>query len=117
MFMAMRDVMHSSQGTGRASGRGATYEIAGKTGTAQVIGIAQNEEWDAAQVQERHQDHALFVGFAPLDDPQIALAVVVENGVGGSSTAAPIARKIFDAYLLDQYEQPAPEVSSAVPAN
>jgi len=109
MFMAMRDVMHSSQGTGRASGRNASYEIAGKTGTAQVIGIAQNEEWDASQVEERHQDHALFIGFAPMEDPQIALAVVVENGIGGSTTAAPIARKIFDAHLLEQYEEPAEE--------
>lgn len=112
MFKAMRDVMHSTKGTGRSAGKDAPYEIAGKTGTAQVVGIAQNEEWDASKVQERHQDHALFIGFAPVEEPRIAVAVVVENGIGGGSTAAPIARKIFDAYLLDQYEEPASEESS-----
>ncbi|WP_255376065.1 penicillin-binding transpeptidase domain-containing protein, partial [Oleiphilus sp. HI0080] len=73
---------------------------AGKTGTAQVVAIAQGEEYDAEALAERHRDHALFIGFAPADDPQIAVAVVVENGGGGSSTAAPIARALFDEWIL-----------------
>ena len=114
MFAAMRDVMHSSDGTGKGSARNAAYQFAGKTGTAQVIGIKQNESWDASQVQERHLDHGLFVGFAPLDDPQIAVGVVIENGNGGSRTAAPVARMLFDAYLLGQYDIPEGGVKAIV---
>lgn len=93
-------VMHSKKGTARGSGRNAEYRIAGKTGTAQVVAIAQGEEYDAEALAERHRDHALFIGFAPADDPQIAVAVVVENGGGGSSMAAPIARALFDEWIL-----------------
>ncbi|MCP4598475.1 penicillin-binding protein 2 [Neptuniibacter sp.] len=100
IIKGMHDVMHSKTGTARRSGAGAEYKIAGKTGTAQVVGIKQDEEYDAEKLAEIHRDHALFVAFAPIDDPQIALAVIVENGGGGSSTAAPIARKVMDAYLL-----------------
>lgn len=100
IIKGMYDVMHSEKGTARRSGAGAAYKIAGKTGTAQVVGIKQDEEYDAEKLAEIHRDHALFVAFAPMDDPQIAIAVVVENGGGGSGTAAPIARKIMDAYLL-----------------
>jgi penicillin-binding protein 2 len=99
--MAMKKVVHSSRGTARKIGRKAKYKMAGKTGTAQVIGIAQGEEYDAEQIAKRKQDHALFIGFAPFDDPRIAVAVIVENGGSGSSAAAPIARKVFDAYLLN----------------
>lgn len=106
MFAAMRDVVHGARGSARSSGRGAAYQFAGKTGTAQVIGIKQDEDWDPNKVDPRFWDHALFVGFAPLDDPQIAVGIVVENGGGGSSTAAPVARILFDAYLLGQYEVP-----------
>lgn len=101
---SMVSVMHGPKGTGRRSGEGAPYIIAGKTGTAQVVGIAQDEEYDAEALAERHRDHALFVAFAPVDDPKIAVAVVVENGGGGSSTAAPIAREVMDAWLLGDYE-------------
>lgn len=97
---AMEEVMHGAHGTARASGRGASYRIAGKTGTAQVVGIAQGEKYDAEALAERHRDHALFVGYAPVDNPQIAVAVVVENGGGGSSTAAPVAREMFDEWIL-----------------
>ena len=100
IIKSMHDVMHSETGTARKSGAGAPYKIAGKTGTAQVVGIKQDEEYDAEKLAEIHRDHALFVAFAPIDDPQIAIAVIVENGGGGSSTAAPIARKVMDAYLL-----------------
>jgi len=96
----MVSVMHGRTGTARKSAIGAQYQIAGKTGTAQVVGIKQDEEYDAEALDERHRDHALFVAFAPVDDPKIALAVIVENGGGGSSTAAPIARQVMDAYLL-----------------
>ncbi|MGH1461629.1 MAG: penicillin-binding protein 2 [Neptuniibacter sp.] len=100
IIKGMHDVMHSKTGTARRSGAGSPYKIAGKTGTAQVVGIKQDEEYDAEKLAEIHRDHALFIAFAPIDDPQIAIAVVVENGGGGSTTAAPIARKVMDAYLL-----------------
>jgi len=97
---AMQEVMHGEHGTARRSGLGASYRIAGKTGTAQVVGIKQDEKYDAENLAERLHDHGLFVGFAPADDPQIVVAVVVENGGGGSSAAAPVARELFDFYLL-----------------
>jgi penicillin-binding protein 2 len=96
----MVDVMHGERGTARKVGNGSSYTIAGKTGTAQVVGIKQDERYDASKLSERNRDHALFLAFAPADDPQIAVAVVVENGGGGSSTAAPIARQVMDAWLL-----------------
>jgi len=101
IFNSMQNVMHHPSGTAHwTAGRGAEYKIAGKTGTAQVLAIKQDETYDSAKIAERHRDHALFIGFAPADDPQIAVAVIVENGESGSGAAAPIARKIFDAYLL-----------------
>jgi len=104
VFESMRKVIHSQKGTARKIGRGAKYEMAGKTGTAQVIGIAQGEEYDEELVALRNRDHGLFVGFAPYDDPKIAVAVIVENGGSGSSAAAPIARIMFDSYLLDDQQ-------------
>jgi len=101
VIQSMKNVMHSKTGTARASGRGAPYRMAGKTGTAQVVGIKQGEKYDAEALLERHRDHALFVGFAPVVDPTIAIAVIVENGGGGSSTAAPIARALFDTWILE----------------
>ena len=96
---AMHDVMQGSRGTARAVGSGAPYEMAGKSGTAQVISIAQDEEYDEEELLERQRDHALFIAFAPLDNPRIAVAVVVENGSSGSGVAAPIAKAIMDAHL------------------
>jgi len=75
------------------------YRIAGKTGTSQVFSIGQSETYDADSLPEHLKDHALFVGFAPAEDPRIAVAVLVENGGGGGSTAAPVARQVIDAYL------------------
>ena len=98
---AMYAVVHKPNGTARAIGYSAAYKMAGKTGTAQVIGIKQDEEYDAEAVLERQRDHALFIGFAPFKNPKIAVAILVENGGSGSSTAAPIARKLFDLYLID----------------
>ncbi|KAA1173162.1 penicillin-binding protein 2 [Marinobacter salinexigens] len=97
----MAEVMHGRHGTARRAGADAPYRMAGKTGTAQVFSLAEDEEYDAEEVRERLRDHALFVGFAPVDKPQIAVAVIVENGGGGSSTAAPVARALFDAWLLE----------------
>ena len=96
---AMRDVMQGPRGTARAVGTGAPYEMAGKSGTAQVVSIGQDEEYDDAELEERQRDHALFIAFAPVDDPRIAVALIVENGESGSGVAAPIARAIMDAHL------------------
>lgn len=87
-------------GTAAAAGAGAPYQFAGKTGTAQVIGMKQNQRYDAARVSLRNRDHALFIAFAPADNPRIAVAVMVENGGHGGSIAAPIARKVVDYWLL-----------------
>ncbi|WP_372741129.1 penicillin-binding protein 2 [Neptunomonas sp.] len=96
----MVEVVHGPRGTARKIGLDAPYQIAGKTGTAQVVGIKQDERYDRDKLDKRFHDHALFLAFAPADKPKIALAVIVENGGGGSSTAAPLARKVMDAYLL-----------------
>jgi penicillin-binding protein 2 len=87
-------------GTAARAGTGAAYRFAGKTGTAQVIGMKQGEKYDEKRIAERHRDHAMFIAFAPADDPKIALAVLVENGGHGGSTAAPIARQVIDYHLL-----------------
>ncbi len=96
---AMRDVVHSPRGTAKGISRGLDYEIAGKTGTAQVISINAEDEYDSSKLDKSQWDHALFVAFAPLDDPQIAVGLIVENGEHGSSVAAPIAQRVIDAYL------------------
>ncbi|MFO1427249.1 MAG: penicillin-binding protein 2 [Steroidobacteraceae bacterium] len=93
----------TKRGTAAAIGRDAQYDIAGKTGTAQVFSVAQNERYDAKTVQERLRDHAWFIAFAPAEAPRIAVAVLVENGGFGASAAAPIARKVMDAYLLRKF--------------
>jgi penicillin-binding protein 2 len=96
---AMVAVTSGPRGTAQRVGRGATYSIAGKTGTAQVFSVGQTEKYNEKEVAERLRDHALFVAFAPAESPRLAVAVLVENGGFGSSAAAPIARAIFDAYL------------------
>jgi penicillin-binding protein 2 len=100
------------EGTSASSFRGAPYTSAGKTGTAQVVQIKQNEKYDAAKLEERFRDHALFTAFAPAEDPKIALAMIVENAGFGAQNAAPIARRVFDFWLLHQY--PSPEDIAAV---
>jgi penicillin-binding protein 2 len=99
---AMVAVTSGPRGTALRASRGALYSIAGKTGTAQVYSIGQTERYDAKTVAERLRDHALFIAFAPADAPRLAIAVLVENGGAGSAVAAPIARAIFDAYLLER---------------
>ncbi|MGH8807616.1 MAG: penicillin-binding protein 2 [Noviherbaspirillum sp.] len=88
------------EGTSSRAFAGAAYVSAGKTGTAQAIGIGKNEKYDAKKMAERHRDHSLYTAFAPADNPRIALAVIVENGGFGAAAAAPIARKALDYYLL-----------------
>jgi penicillin-binding protein 2 len=99
MVNGMIAVTHGGTATGSA--RGALYSIAGKTGTAQVFSVAQDEKYDEKKIDERLRDHAWFVAFAPSDAPRIAIAVLVENGRSGSGAAAPIARKVMDAWLVD----------------
>ena len=96
---AMHDVLQGARGTARAIGIGAPYQMAGKSGTAQVVSIAQDEKYDDTELEERQRDHALFIAFAPLEEPRIAVALIVENGESGSSVAAPIAKQIMDAWL------------------
>jgi penicillin-binding protein 2 len=96
---SMRDVVHSNRGTARGINKGLTYNIAGKTGTAQVISINASDEYDRSKISERQWDHALFVAFAPAEDPKIAVALIVENGEHGSTAAAPIARTVIDTYI------------------
>jgi penicillin-binding protein 2 len=97
--------VYGAGGTAYAVGVGSKYKIAGKTGTAQVIAIKQNEKYHANDVAERNRDHAWFIAYAPADDPKIAISVLVENGGFGAAAAAPIARKVLDAFLLGS-EQP-----------
>ncbi len=96
---AMQGVMQGENGTARAVGMNAPYSMAGKSGTAQVFSVAQEDEYDEEEIEERLRDHALFVAFAPVEDPKIAVAVIVENGSSGSRVAAPIARAVMDQYL------------------
>ena len=102
----------NKEGTGARSFASALYTNGGKTGTAQVIGMKQNEKYDEKKVAERHRDHSLFIVFAPLESPKIALMVIVENGGFGARAAAPIARTVLDYYLLGKL----PEGEAPVPA-
>jgi penicillin-binding protein 2 len=99
VYDGMRAVVHESKGTAKKLAKGIQYEMGGKTGTAQVIGIAQGEVYKEEEVNERHRHHGLFIAIAPLEAPTIAVAIIVENG-GGSSAASPIARKVIDTWLL-----------------
>lgn len=101
----MQQVLHNPRGTAFKVGSQALYRIAGKSGTAQVVAIKQGEKYDRSKLQERHRDHALFVAFAPVDNPQIAVAVMVENGESGSGVAAPVVKQVMDAWLLDESGQ------------
>jgi len=107
---AMVDVTKPG-GTAAQAGAGTPYRFAGKTGTAQVIGMKQNEKYDERRVLERHRDHALFIAYAPAEAPTIALAVLVENGGHGGSAAAPIARQVLDYYLLGKEPEVKPDAA------
>ena len=101
VYLGMREVVHGKRGTAKYLSKGIEYDMAGKTGTAQVIGIAQNAVYKEEEVSERHRHHGLFIAFAPMEAPTIAVAIIVENG-GGSSAAAPIARAVIDTWLLGE---------------
>ena len=102
---AMQEVIESPHGTAHRISYKLPYTIAGKTGTAQVFGIKEGEEYKKEEISKKLQDHALFVAFAPVEDPRIAVAIIVENGGHGGSTAAPIVRKVLDQYLLKAENQ------------
>lgn len=93
----------TQEGTSTRVFMGAPYSTGGKTGTAQAVGVRQNEKYNASKLEEHKRDHSLYIAFAPLESPQIALAVVVENSGFGAAAAAPIARRVFDFALLGQY--------------
>ena len=97
---AMTKVVHDPHGTARSINKKLRYKMAGKTGTAQVFSIAQDAEYDAEEIAKRLRDHALFIAFAPVKEPQIAVALIVENGGSGGAVAAPIARQVIDRHLL-----------------
>src|SRR5687768_2176626 len=103
----------NKEGTGARAFAGAQYTSGGKTGTAQVIAMKQNEKYDEAKVAERHRDHSWFIAFAPLESPKIAAAIIVENGGFGARAAAPSARPLLDSHLPRQLpasmQQPTPE--------
>lgn len=99
---AMNLVVNGEKGTARRAFKKANYVSAGKTGTAQVIGIAQDEEYDADKVAERDRDNAMYIGYAPYDTPEVAISVAIENAGGGSSNAAPVARAMMDYYFKDR---------------
>lgn len=98
----MTSVMHAPIGTGRRSAAGAKYRIAGKTGTAQVFSLGEDERYNADELSRDLHDHALFVAFAPAENPEIVVAVIVEHGGGGSRTAAPLARRVLDGWLAKE---------------
>ncbi|MDE2457339.1 MAG: penicillin-binding protein 2, partial [Burkholderiales bacterium] len=93
----------TQDGTSKAVFVGAPYMSAGKTGTAQVVAVKANEKYNAAKLAEYQRDHSLYVGAAPLDDPQVVVACIVENAGWGAGAAAPIVRRVFDYLLLGQY--------------
>jgi penicillin-binding protein 2 len=101
VIKSMRNVVHGLHGTARGIKYNLKYEIAGKTGTAQVFGIAQDAEYKEEEIEKKLRDHALFIGYAPIDNPRIAVALIVENGGSGGAVAAPIVRKVMDQYLLN----------------
>jgi len=96
----MQEVIHHWHGTAHRIAKDAQYNMGGKTGTAQVFSVKQEEEYDEEKVDKNLRDHGLFISFAPVEDPQIAVAIVVEHGGHGGTVAAPIARQVMDAYLL-----------------
>ncbi|EWG98494.1 hypothetical protein Q427_30395 [Halomonas sp. BC04] len=104
IFSGMEKVLTGHEGTARRTGVGLEYRMGGKSGTAQVFSLGQDQRYNAEELAERLRDHALFMAFAPLEDPQIAVAVIVENAGGGSTHAAHLARAMTDAWLLDEEE-------------
>lgn len=102
IITAMVHVVHSPRGTAKRIAKGIDFQIAGKTGTAQVYTVKQDEEYNEDEIAFNMRDHALFIAFAPADDPKIAVAVIAEHGSHGSSVAAPIAAQVIKQYLAEQ---------------
>ena len=100
ILQAMQDVAHDYRGTAFSANRDVGYRVAAKTGTAQVVAIAQDDEYDAEKLARELRDHALYVAYAPVPAPRIVVAVLVEHGGSGGRVAAPVARWVMDAYLL-----------------
>jgi penicillin-binding protein 2 len=105
IIKAMVHVVHGPGGTAGRSGKGAKYKFGGKTGTAQVFSVAQNKTYNASKLKKELHDHSLFVAFAPAENPTIAIATIVENAGGGSKVAAPLTRKLLDAYFFPNAEE------------
>ena len=105
VIAGMVNVVHSARGTAKGINKNINYQIAGKTGTAQVLGIKQNAKYNENNIDFKYRDHALFVSFAPVDDPKIAVVVIAENGGHGGSVAAPIAGQVIKQYLEENYEK------------
>lgn len=114
IFSGMEKVLTGHEGTARRTGVGLEYRMGGKSGTAQVFSLGQDQRYNAEELAERLRDHALFMAFAPLEDPQIAVSVIVENAGGGSTHAAHLARAMTDAWLLDEEEVDVEELREAL---
>jgi len=97
---AMKQTVYGRFGTAKRLNNKLQYSLAGKTGTAQVFGLDPEEEYIAENIAEKLRDHALFTGFAPIEEPQVAIAIIVENAGSGSSKAAPLARELLDEYFI-----------------
>ncbi|RDB44423.1 penicillin-binding protein 2 [Halomonas sp. DQ26W] len=114
IFSGMEKVMTGHEGTARRTGVGLEYRMGGKSGTAQVFSLGQDQRYNAEELAERLRDHALFMAFAPLEDPQIAVSVIVENAGGGSTHAAHLARAMTDAWLLEEEQVDVEELREAL---
>lgn len=114
IFSGMEKVLSGHEGTARRTGVGLEYRMGGKSGTAQVFSLGQDQKYNAEELAERLRDHALFMAFAPLEDPQIAVSVIVENAGGGSTHAAHLARAMTDAWLLRDREPDVEELLEAM---
>lgn len=112
---AMYGVNHRENGTARNAFKNTAYASAGKTGTAQLVSIAQGEEYDKDKIDERHRDNAMYVGYAPYDRPEIVVAVAIENAGSGSAEAGPVARKIMDQYFNTNNVTIAQNATNSVP--
>ncbi len=117
IIASMESVVHGEEGTARHISRDLDFKMAGKSGTAQVFTLGEDQEYDAEELAERLRDHSLFIAFAPIEKPEIAVAVIVENGGGGSSVAAPIASKVIQAHLKNLAKENASDLITTAQAN
>lgn len=111
----MKQTVYGAKGTARRINKDMAYTLAGKTGTAQVFGLDAEEQYIAEKIDEHLRDHALFTGFAPIDKPEVAVAVIVENGGSGSITAAPMAKAVLDVYFHDHLFMPTSTTPETAP--